>query len=999
MRPSVRRPQLVLATLAVLAAALTAASSASALASSAPAPVPAASGTPAASAPARQAPAAGQAPAAAPAARTAAAGLASSSATGASDLANLGARGWKVHRAAGVTRSGARISRPGYPARGWLRVSNDGAGAPGTEIEALLQNGRCPDVFFSDNMRRCFGYARAVGRVRVPRFAVPWWWRTDFTARPRAGRDAKLIINGVIGAANVWVNGRKLAGAATVTGAYARFTFDITRLLRPRRNSLAIEVRPNNPLKMFTLDDVDWNQIPPDNNTGIQFPVQLQLARPLADGNAHVIERNAAGLASSALTVKADITNSASRPQAGTFTATITPPAGGGPPVTVSQPVTVPPRATRTVTLRPAQFPALVIRRPLIWWPYQLGGQPLYTLSTSVSQRGATLNSTSEQFGIRTITSSLVGRSPEAPRGVRSFAVNGVPIVIRGGGFSPNLFLHYSAANTARQIALMKNLGINAIRLEGHLMPADFYRQLDRAGILINAGYQCCDAWQLPSSGRGVTRADYRLLRRSALAIGQELRNHPSVFSFQWSDNAPIRRQEAVSLAAFRQADFDDPIISSAEYNSSPILGPAGEKEGPYDWVPPDYWYDTTHFDPSDSTRTNVGGSWGYDSEQSAGDTVPTIDSLNRFMSRADEARLWQNPRANQYHANYEGTGHRGYAFGTLFNFDTALRHRYGPWSSLASFVEKAQVQNYENTRAQFEAFIDHAHHVPTPATGTIYWQLNKGWPSLLWNLYGSDGDQPGSYFGAQQANQRLHAIYALDTGTVTLDNLGGTAQAGLSVESRAYSLTGKLLDDQRASGLSLASQQVRTSVLRPKVPAVTVPPARARVYFVELMLRRGASLVDRNVYWLSTQRDIVNWKASLGNPQATMTRYANLRALSTLPRARVSVTARTARRPGPAGADLATTVTITNTSPGRTVAFFLRADVRRGTARGTVMNGDNELQSSIWTGNDITLWPGESETLTVRYDAADLHGATPVISVSGWNAATMDIMAPAPGN
>ena len=34
---------------------------------------------------------------------------------------------------------------------------------------------------------------------------------------------------------------------------------------------------PNNPSTMFTLDDVDWNQIPPDNNTGIQFPVQLHV--------------------------------------------------------------------------------------------------------------------------------------------------------------------------------------------------------------------------------------------------------------------------------------------------------------------------------------------------------------------------------------------------------------------------------------------------------------------------------------------------------------------------------------------------------------------------------------------------------------------------------------------------------------------------------------------------------------------------------------------------
>ena len=92
-------------------------------------------------------------------------------------------------------------------------MSNDNAGAPGTEIEALLQNGRCPHVFFSDNMRKCFGFENRVGKVTVAQFAVPWWWRTDFAAPARAGRDAKLIINGVIGAANVWVNGHKVAGA------------------------------------------------------------------------------------------------------------------------------------------------------------------------------------------------------------------------------------------------------------------------------------------------------------------------------------------------------------------------------------------------------------------------------------------------------------------------------------------------------------------------------------------------------------------------------------------------------------------------------------------------------------------------------------------------------------------------------------------------------------------------------------------------------------------
>jgi len=923
--------------------------------------------------------------------------------TGASDVSNLGAAGWEVQSSAVATQAGAQISTPGFDTSTWLPVANDGAGAPGTEIEALAQNGKCPgdtalqpvnqsidsrsSVFFSTNMQRCYGFVNTIGAVTVKRFSVPWWWRADFTPDLASGQVATLIINGVIGSANVWVNGHQVATSSTVTGAYTRFTFGITGLVRPGTNSLAIEVNPNNPTTMFTLDDVDWNQIPPDNNTGIQFPVQLAVDGALSDGNAHVVENNAADLSSSALTVRSDITNNTSSPQTGTVRATITPP-GNGTPITVSQTVTVRASTTQTVTFSPGAFPALTIAHPQIWWPYQMGAQPLYTLATSVSRSGTVLNSTSETFGIRNVTSSLVGSNAGEPAGARAFKINGVPIVIRGGGFSPNIFLHYSAADIAKQIALMKNMGVNTIRLEGHIMPPGFFEQMDRAGLLVNAGYQCCDAWELQSSGL-TTGADFKIMQNSALTIGQNLRNHPSVFSFQWSDEPPTARQESVSLAAFSRADFTGPIISSAEYNSSPRLGVSGEKEGPYDWVPPDYWYDTTHFDTNDSTQTNAGGSWGYDSEQSAGDTVPTLDSLHRFMSAGELSSLWRNPRFNQYHLNYEPQCQIGYSFGTLCHFDAALSRRYGPWSSLAGYVEEAQAQDYENTRAQFEAFIDHTNNTPLPSTGTIYWQMNKGWPSLLWNLYGSDGDQAGSYFGAQEANRPLHALYALDNGTVTLDNLGNTPESGLSVESKVYSLAGAVLDDQTASNITLASQQVLTEVLTPKVPAGNP----VRVYFVELLLKRNGMLVDRNVYWLSTRRDVVNWAKTLGNPQGVLSQYANLRALQALPRSSISATASTARRPGPDGADRATTVTITNTSSS-TVAFLLRADVRRGTASGQELPGDNELQSSIWQGNDITLFPGESQTLTVTWNPAGLQGATPVVSVSGWNVPKIDILA-----
>jgi len=585
------------------------------------------------------------------------------------------------------------------------------------------------------------------------------------------------------------------------------------------------------------------------------------------------------------------------------------------------------------------------------------------------------------------VTSSLVGSNSGEPSGARAFQINGVPIVIRGGGWDPNLFLHYSATDTAKQIALIKNMGLNTIRLEGHLMPQDWYEQMDAAGILVNAGFQCCDAWELQSSGL-TSSADYAIMTNSAVAIAQNLRNHPSVFSFQWSDEPPLATQESDTLTAFSQQDFDDPVISSAEYNSSPQLGVSGEKEGPYDWVPPNYWYDTTHFDKKDSTQTNAGGSWGYDSEQSAGDTIPTMDSLNRFMNSTELSNLWQSSSYNQYHANYETACNNNYSFGTLCHFDAALDARYGKPTSLAQYVEEAQAQNYEDTRAQFEAFIDHANNTPLPSTGTIYWQMNKGWPSLLWFLWNNDGDQAGSYFGAQEANRTLHALYALDNGTVTLDNLSNTTQSGLSVESKVYNLAGTVTDDQTASNISLASQQVLNSVLTPKVP--TTPAGTT--YFVELLLKQNGTLVDKNVYWLSTTHDLTNWSKSLDKPAGVISTYANLTGLNTLatiPASSISVTASTADQSGPDGADRATTVTITNNSS--TVAFLLRADVRRGTGT-TPAPGDNELQSSIWQDNDITLFPGESQTIVATWDSSDLQGLSPVISVSGWNTPTQDV-------
>jgi exo-1,4-beta-D-glucosaminidase len=148
------------------------------------------------------------------------------------DTQTVGLGGWQVQRSATAAQPGDQISTPGFPTGSWLHVRPDDAGAVGTEVNALVQTGHCPEVFFSTNMENCFGYMDTIGPDTIPMFSVPWWFRTDFLADPSGSRYTDLIINRVVGQADVWVNGTEVATQNTVQGDYTRYTFDITSLLR-----------------------------------------------------------------------------------------------------------------------------------------------------------------------------------------------------------------------------------------------------------------------------------------------------------------------------------------------------------------------------------------------------------------------------------------------------------------------------------------------------------------------------------------------------------------------------------------------------------------------------------------------------------------------------------------------------------------------------------------------------------------------------------------------
>ena len=81
-------------------------------------------------------------------------------------------------------------------------------------------------------------------------------------------------------------------------------------------------------------------------------------------------------------------------------------------------------------------------------------------------------------------------------QGYRQFLINGKPVLIRGAGWAPDMFLRDDAKRMEAEFSYVLNLGLNAIRSEGKLEDARFYDLADRDGIMILAGWECCDKWE-----------------------------------------------------------------------------------------------------------------------------------------------------------------------------------------------------------------------------------------------------------------------------------------------------------------------------------------------------------------------------------------------------------------------------------------------------------------------------------------------------------------------
>ena len=854
--------------------------------------------------------------------------------------------GWSLQSSAKVEASGETIASAKFTPTGWNEVT-----VPTTVVAALVKEKKLPDPGFGMNLRQFPGMSYPVGgnfsniamQTDSP-FAVSWWYRKQFLA-PATYRGKTIWLNfrGINYRANIFLNGKQIANSDQVAGAWRTYEFNVTDAIKPgAQNILAVQVwAPTDSDLAITF--VDWNPAPPDKNMGLWREVYLTTSGPVALRYPTVVSKvNSPANDRAELTVTAQLKNGTNQAVKGKLKGKIED-------VSFAQDVELAPNETKDVTFTPEQFSQLVFSNPRLWWPVQMGKPNLYPLIMEFDANGAFSDRSQSHFGIREMASELNSV------GGRLFKVNGKNILIRGGGWSPDMMLRENSERLNDEFAYVREMGLNTIRLEGKLETEEFFNLADKQGTLIMAGWCCCDFWERWPRWKP---ADYEIAKQSLRDQIYRLRSHPAlVMWLNGSDNPPPPDVEQMYLDVEKQLLWPNPVVSSATGKPTSVSGDSGVKmTGPYEYVAPAYWESDTPQGQPGRKQCNpggCGGAYGFNTETSMGPAVPPIESIRKMVGKE---HLWPIDDVWNYHAG-------GGEFKTIQVFSEALGNRYGKSDNVEDFAAKSQMQTYEGVRAMYEAYSRNKYD----ATGVIQWMLNNAWPSMIWHLYDYYLRPGGGYFGAKRAMEALHPIYGYDDHSIWVVSSQYQDAKGLKLVTKIYNLDASEKFSQENPVDAAADSTAKIFTL-PDVSGLSP------TYFLALRLEDSAGrLVGSNFYWLSTKPETLDWAKTTWWMTPT-DQYADYTALAQLPKVKLRVTERSERK----GEDEITHVTVEN--PSKNLAFFVRLKVDKG------VKGE-EILPVLWQDNYISLLPGEKREVTATYRASELGAAKPSVEVKGWNA------------
>lgn len=839
---------------------------------------------------------------------------------------------WSVISSADTTLDVIQLSAPGVDTSKW-----NSTGSASTLMGMLVDNGvyNQTQIFYSNNLQG----------VDTAQFRVPWYYRTDrlIVADITNNDYYTLKTNGITSRADIWLNGKLVADKDTQAGSYAGQEYDITDKLIPNsKNVLLVKTYPTDYNRDLAISFIDWNPASPDNGTGLWREVeyrktgQVKLSTP----------RTVTHPKLDGVDVFVDLTNMEPNIDA------------SGPincKVFDSKNVKVA-SVGSTYKLNPGEKKTQSFTMKLPdsdpWWPYQWGNPTLHTVHCYVSTASWTSwspsDDTKSSFGIRTVKSTLDKRFNDT-----TFFVNGKPFQVLGAAFNPDIFLGSSRQSIERHFQYIRDIGLNTIRLEGKQGHPMMYEVADQMGIMILAGWECCDKWEAwtyneNNNAERWSDPDYKIAELSMKHEAEMMQNHPSMLAFLiGSDSLPDPRATKIYVDALRAANWDVPILPSANHRvGSDMLGNGGMKmEGPYEWVPPNYWYDP---------ELRLGSAAGFGSEEGAGVGTPELGSLKRFLSPSDIEDLWKAPNKTLYHMGAETS-----YFRTREIYNTALWARYGAPSNLSDYLIKAQMMDYEATRSQFEAWISRwGDHVEQPATGVIYWLLNSAWPSLHWNLYDYYMHPAGAYYGTKDAinntqtvifNYEERSVYLVDRRPESATASFSKSDFNRTIDIEIMNLNGTILSKDSVKATSKPNSAFKVAnVLTGKNVKVDQP------VLLRLKLSQGNMVpLATKTYWLSPTVDVLDWDQSDWYV-TPVSKYADLTALQYMPKAdNISVVV------GQGVSNAGNKVLLTLKNKSKVPAVFIRLNL--------VDAAGNDVAPIFWDDNYFTLWPGEGKIVEME--------------------------------
>lgn len=390
------------------------------------------------------------------------------------------------------------------------------------------------------------------------------WYRKHFDVPATdRGKRLNLVIDGAMSYATVWVNGRFVGGWPY---GYASFRLDLTPFVEYGAENV-VAIRLDNP-----PDSSRWYP-----GGGIYRKVWLEKTAPVhvAHWGTYVTTPE---VSPRAATVNVEVTlanDTAEAAEVKVKTAVFpidpdwTAPGGEG----VATAMGAEGVATETARLgvgagtRTRVAASVSVNNPRLWSPKS---PRLYLALTTVEQRGKSVDVYPTVFGIRSIKF-------DAARGL---LVNGEPVEIKGVCNHHDLGALGAAVNRRaieRQLEILKEMGVNAIRTS-HNPPAPQLLDLaDRMGFLVMD--EAFDAWR-----RSKKKNDYHLLfddwhEKDLRALVRRDRNHPSVI--MWSTGNEIGEQgtpEGHKLSAelariVREEDVTRPVTAGANHTEAGYNG------------------------------------------------------------------------------------------------------------------------------------------------------------------------------------------------------------------------------------------------------------------------------------------------------------------------------------------------------------------------------------------------------------------------------------------